>query len=253
MDLIIVWKIDKMFFSDHENIILESFHNKNLSKFSFFPQCNQDDTEDILCSKFGGKIPCNSEEELPFCLSCNEQHEILVQLYIPHLPQEIKVLFPIEYQECLFIIFYCTNCMESFINLNYKIYFPNDFKNLIYFSNKENFKINSKTISYFEKKITFDDSTETFYNISHEIHDDSLLIETLMRKYREEILIGKTYFLGNPRFEQGEVIPGEDFHFLMNFEDDSSFSMMWGDAGSAQLWMKIENNQFIFNLGWQSG
>ncbi len=87
---------------------LENWYRKTEQlKISHFIICdNPNIKNDILISKFGGRIPIlnSSPKEVPKCQRCNEYLELLVQLYIPQLPT--KKSFPNSLKDSLILFFY---------------------------------------------------------------------------------------------------------------------------------------------------
>ena len=66
----------------------------------------------------------------------------------------------------------------------------------------------------------------------------------------------KSFVGGNPQYDQGDSHPGNDYIFVINLADDKFFSMMWGDAGKAQIFMKEvdkDKNEFKTLLTWTCG
>ena len=240
---------------------IENWYRKNnLLKISHFIICeNVKDRNTILISKFGGRIPVlktSNEKDSPKCPKCNEYLELLVQLYIPQLPT--KDSFPKSLQKSLIIFLYCTECMENVEgSVIPQIYSKEeDLKNLKYIQNsKKNKKIKEQFFSYFiEKELppSEDDKNQRIPGglTDKEKNNFYLKLEEFLFNFRDV----KCFLGGNPQYDQGDWNPGDDYIFIINLADDKFFSMMWGDAGKAQIFMKENNNGgFEFKLTWTCG
>jgi len=235
--------------------MVDTFYSNSLfCKTGFFPQCERLDSQNIKCCKFGGSFPVLRGSEAPVCEICGNQLELLLQVYVPALPDTILSLFPESKRENLYTIFYCTDCMESNQNLVSFEYTPDDFDELVFVRPKADSKVESSEFSMFEELLTYDDTSNSFHEAFSSCNMDGYEFETHMRQLRDSMPNGaKTFLGGMPRYEQGEQIPEGECVLLANIEDDCSFSMMWGDAGSAQLWMKLIDEQPKFILIWESG
>ncbi len=239
---------------------IENWYRKcNLLKTSYFIICEKPkDNNIILTSKYGGRIPLlkSSKKEIPKCKTCKEYLELLVQLYIPQLPT--KKFFPKSLQNSLIVFLYCTECMEGLDGgvIPFIYSKEEDLKNLIYIENpKQNKKINENFFSSFiEKELppSEDDKRQKIPEglTDKQKNDFYLKLEDFLFNFRDV----KCFLGGNPQYDQGDSNPGDDYIFLINFADDKFFSMMWGDAGKAQIFMKEKHNgEFDFKLAWTCG
>lgn len=239
---------------------LENWYRKNnLLKTSHFIICsNPKDKNAILASKFGGRIPIlNSSEkkESKKCKKCGEYLELLVQLYIPQIPT--KESFPKSLQKSLIIFLYCTECMENIEGVISIIYSKEeDLKNLIYIENsKKKQKIRENFFESFIEKELPPSEDDKRHKIPEGLNDKEknefyLKLEDFLFNFRDV----KCFLGGNPQYDQGDWNPGDDYSFIINLSDDKFFSMMWGDAGKAQIFMKEKNNEeFEFKLTWTCG
>ena len=242
---------------------LENWYRKNnLLKTSHFIICGN--TKDgnknkILASKFGGRIPIlksSPKKECPKCIKCHEYLELLVQLYIPDLPT--KDTFPKSLQKSLMVFLYCTECMENtegyFVPIIYSK--EEELKNLIYIENpKKTKKINEIFFTSFIKKELPPSEDDKRQKIPEGLNDEQrnkfyLKLEDFLFNFRDV----KCFLGGNPQYDQGDSNPGDDYIFIINLADDKFFSMRWGDAGKAQIFMKEKTNkEFDFKLTWTCG
>ena len=232
---------------------------KQFIKTSHFIICsNPKDKNTILASKFGGRIPIlNSSEkkESPKCNKCGEYLELLVQLYIPQIPT--RESFPKSLQKSLIIFLYCTECMENIEGVITIIYSKEeDLKNLIYIENsKKKQKIRENFFESFIEKELPPSEDDKRHKIPEGLNDKEknefyLKLEDFLFNFRDV----KCFLGGNPQYDQGDWNPGDDYSFIINLSDDKFFSMMWGDAGKAQIFMKEKNDEeFEFKLTWTCG
>ena len=239
--------------------LVEWYRKNNLLKVSHFIICEKPkDTNKILSSKFGGKIPLlnSSKKEVPKCPRCKEYLELLVQLYIPQLPT--KDSFPKSLQNSLMVFLYCTECMETFdehlVSLIYSK--EEDLKNLIYVENpKQNKKIQENFFSKFIEKELPPSEDDIRQKVPEGLNDKQrnefyTKLEDFLFNFRDV----KCFLGGNPQYDQGDSNPGDDYTFIINLADDKFFSMMWGDSGKAQIFMKEKGNgEFEFKLPWTCG
>ena len=232
------------------------FINHNLWKTGYFPICESHDSSSPKVSKFGGSCPHLPQDPRPTCKSCDNHLEVLLQLYIPSLPQPVKQLFPNHLQNSLIVFNYCTECMPSNEEdaITWKVYNESDFANLVFDIPPSEAKIEPAVVKEWQAFKSINASTEHYYDMLHD--ENGALDEVKMEEFVRELKInyaGTTYLLGNPDFTEGEYTPEPGMVNLACFEQDNSFSMMWGDAGYAHLWMTPGDNFGKFSLVWNCG
>ena len=237
--------------SEGERILWNFLRDNGQTKPGFYPVGQKGDSTNPRVCKFGGSMARLPSEESNKCAECGTSEEVLVQLYVP---SPVQAMFPPQHQKSLLIVSYCTECMESNIeHLPFKIYTEDQLDQLVFSDVSEDAKIEPVTITGWNEFTSWDCTSDShFESIEGNDSIDEIEMETfgrvLKRRYH-----GTTYLLGFPYFEQGEVNPGGDYRYLMNFEKDSLFSMMWGDAGEAQLWMTTGEQFGDFYLFWCGG
>lgn len=245
-----------MQYTNDEAKILEHFDSQNLTKKGNFIYCKKDaSTQEIKLSKFGGEIPQpNTQGAVPKCSDCKKDLEVLVQLYVPTLPENVKSLFPDDLKESLIVVFLCPDDIpcQTQSNLLYKIYNQEQIKTLCYTKSNSN-KIDCAVFNEYKEYDTYGDMLNVYLeNYKNFPEIDQVKVEELMWKIRAS-RGSKCYFGGFPYYNQSETNPGDDYQLLINLEDDNHFSMMWGDAGSAQIWVKKNADENRFLLTWQCG
>ncbi len=146
-------------------------------------------------------------------------------------------------------------CFEE--NMIAKIYSSKeDLNNLIYRDNPKNLlKIKETFFSSFIQKESPPSEDDKKHKIPENFDNKQrnqyyIKLENFLFNFRDV----KCFLGGNPQYDQGDSNPGEDYLFIINLADDKFFSMMWGDAGKAQIFMKDKNNgEFEFKLFWTCG
>ena len=126
-----------------------------------------------------------------------------------------------------------------------------DLKNLIYVENpKQNKKIQENFFSKFIEKELPPSEDDIRQKVPEGLNDKQrnefyTKLEDFLFNFRDV----KCFLGGNPQYDQGDSNPGDDYTFIINLADDKFFSMMWGDAGKAQIFMKEKGNgEFEFKL-----
>ena len=235
--------------SAEERAIWDALRGSGLSKPGFLPVCENHDSASPRVSKFGGAVPHLPDAPAAACESQHQQ-ELLVQLYVPSLPAPARALFQ---PDCaLVVVLYCTECMDSGISPTVALYSESQLDSLVYANAKSDAAIEARTITAWREFCCVDFTSEAAYDSARNAGLDEIQMEELGREIKDKYA-GGTYLMGVPRYEQGEYEPGDGFVLLANFEQDSNFSMMWGDAGVAQLWMKTGAEFGEFNLTWMCG
>ena len=83
--------------------------------------------------KIWWKNPMLPDEDISECPDCQTSKEVLVQMYIPGLPDQVKALFPSNLQDALIVVMICTECLTPHDGeIETKIYHQNDISKLVY-------------------------------------------------------------------------------------------------------------------------
>ncbi|OHS98415.1 hypothetical protein TRFO_35191 [Tritrichomonas foetus] len=240
--------------SQEERPFWNFFLQNNLWQTGYEPVCNLCESTSPKVSKFGGYIPHLPQEPPHVCSECDKKKEVLLQLYIPDAPQPVKELFPDQLQKSLIVFTYCTECMSSNEenSISYNVYSEEEIPSLVFDQPPEDYKINSSVITNWAPFRSIDGSTSKFYDLVNEAGLDDVQMEEFVRELKNKYA-GTTYLRGNADFTEGEYDAPEGMVLLASFEQDKNFSMMWGDAGVAHLWMKPREAFGEFNLTWLCG
>ena len=80
---------------------------------------------------------------------------------------------------------------------------------------------------------------------------DSEEVDKFTEEYveEEEFKYRGCYFGGFPYYCQNDDNPGPEYKLIMSFDECDAFSLMWGDCGNAQLWLR-EDDSNQFYLTW---
>ena len=212
---------------------------------------NPEKPSDICISKFGGYIPCYENDEYLMCDDCNIELEVLTQIYVPSLPKSVKALFPSSLQETLIVLFICTECLTPYGGeLTTRIYYKEDFDKLVYKEPKQNGIEQAIFKSFPEIELTFhcsDDAMQfpsKYFSVAdgNSNTDFYSCIDDLFIKPK----LSLSYFGGHPYYVQSDERPGPDYKLILSLcDDENNFSLMWGDAGTAQIWLRNDDsNEF---------
>lgn len=234
-------------FNERQMTYLNKLNEHNFIKPAICFHCEKAKSEKIAISKFGGDVPVlPGEENIAICPECGNQMEVLVQLYIPDLPQVLQRLFPYELQESLIVVFFCVENMpiEPQV-IKSRIYSKEEIPKLITLPQIENPGIESSIFREFFPLLSLDESS----NRVAETRDWDRT-GRLFEAYHENFQMYGSYFLGYPNFIQEESTPGIGWTYLMNLDTDDNFSFMWGDAGTAQIYIS-EQAPYQIHLDWQ--
>ena len=239
-------------FSEEENNLLQWLNQKGWVKQGQFIHCEKNnEINEIKISKFGGKIPHLQNEEIPKCPTCGKECELLLQLYVPGLPEYAQNLFPENLKDSLSLLFICAEDLPDMQGkMISRVYNSDQIDNLVYANPPENAQVESAIFTNYEMLDTYNDTSNEYMESMGEIDDAAM--EELMRKIRVDIRKAKCYFGGYPYYQQSEETPGDDCTLLLNVEEDENCSLTWGDAGNAQIWVKNDNSG-EFYLNWQCG
>lgn len=219
--------------------------NNGLLRDGLFPVGAEGDACECGVTKFGGKVPRGHSDTPSMCPECGKMKEVLLQIHPPSLPDPLRELFK---DERTLVLKYCPECCPSGEEVEV-LAFDETFS--IDYDEVSDPKIAPFLIEGFETKVVVDSSSENYFEKLDESGVDSLQAELFARRFSDDYHQGKSYFLGYPRYEQQEDNPGEPYIFFCNLEQDSKFSLMWGDAGSAQLWLRNNDGIPHFLLNWQ--
>lgn len=226
----------------------------------FYPIVESGDVSLPTVSKYGGSI-CKLPNET-FISCCEDERSFInvVQLYIPTLPDEIKKLFPESKRDCLLVYQVCNQCL-SWENPVVKLYSPKDFEKLEYSSSSNDFApsrviewkpyesmMYDLQLSNLSAKLISEGKSSFFPENDSDQYHEHFLEKT--RSHFEKIHPRHSTNLGSfPDFIQDDETP-EGFKIIANFEQDEVCDLLWGDCGTAQLWIQTQGENVELKATW---
>ncbi|OHS95121.1 hypothetical protein TRFO_38638 [Tritrichomonas foetus] len=221
---------------EHQKIIKEILSDETIVLPYASPIVVIGDSCNPRISKFGGHIPHLPHEPKPLCNDCHGEYSMICQIYVPSTPQFFQNYFPPNRRDALILYFYCNNC---YLNVKGKIYYGDDLDNLVYEYDK-NFGYGT----FNEPRIV----TGWSEGLMAPMRSNDIVRE-IERKYCcSQISCDlaefndqfgpkpRTYIGGWPDFVQSDTTPDNSV-FLINFCESEASTAMWGDCGTAQLWI----------------
>jgi hypothetical protein len=227
---------------------------------AYYPIIEHNDVCSPTVSRFGGSFCKLPEETFPLCCFGSGSFINIVQLYIPTLPAEIQNLFPESKRKCLLVYQICSECL-SWEKPIVKLYFPEDFEKLEFSKSQYSLKPSHVTewkqydsmmyslqLTYFSEKLISEGKPSFFLE-----NDPDKYHEHFFEKIRETVEKLHPRHNSNlgafPDFVQDDETP-EGFEILANFEEDEICNIMWGDAGTAQLWVRTDDDNVELKATW---
>lgn len=225
----------------------------NLIRIAAVPNVKEGDTTNPRVSKFGGSYPYLPEEGTARCHVCNTDNISCCQLYVPSLPQFIQDYFPADKRDGLLVLSLCPECLGMD---GYRCsYYQDDVLDKLVYA-----YIKNSDYDGFEPRIVESWSeTKCFPNISVDIYSTLLTSKFGDYDYDASDELNKennnpsgTYLGGWPEFVQSDETP-DGMTLLLEMEESEAATLMWGDAGTAQLWMSTGEDFGSFKLTWACG
>ena len=180
---------------------------------------------------------------------------MVCQIYIPSTPKWFQEKFPINHRDSLIVVSYCNSC---FLSIEAKFYTSDKLDSLVY-EEDVYYTGFSTNYTFNEPRIvtvwTSGKMLPIFGNsILNEIADrNSIHREELDNQFSRFNCINgpndenRTYIGGWPEFVQKDCTPSDSF-LVVNLSQSCSSTAMWGDAGTAQVWMENQVNDSFGNL-----
>ncbi|KAH0795347.1 hypothetical protein GPJ56_000796 [Histomonas meleagridis] len=205
----------------------------NLFKKCWYPtDLNKRDTVNPKISKIGGKRPHLPEEEL------NPNHSMLMQLYIPTIPEEMKSFFPKEKQNSLLVVMIDSEIHGLDNDATIRLYSEDQLDKLVYENDVQFDGI------YLNEPVTIGSWVEGI-----QVPSCGEIFEELEEKFGPNyetnygiLTMDQTYLGGHKHVFNDESPPSDEYVLFMNFGQGKASSDLWGDCGTGQLYMTVGNN-----------
>ena len=205
---------------ERENKLREFLEKKGMTRKAFYPgDLKKEDSIDPRITKFGGKVPRLPTEE-------KDDFPLLVQLYVPSLPEPIQDLFQEEHKGSLIVV-----AIDS-EDLGYEakdrrisVYTSDQLDQLVY-SDSSGEPVNEpRIVCTWEEGIQY--PNESLDNLEY-IEEAGFSVEDLstLNEANECDQNQKTYLGGWPQFTQSDDTPTDGKVLLMQFEESDDSTLM---------------------------
>lgn len=248
---------EKKFSNDELEAIL-----KVVKRPSFTFQVIHKDSSNPRISKFGGVEPYLPTKG-PIHCECHSKMIFVFSLYVSTLPDEVKSYFPSDHEYVL-LGFTCESC---FIRNHVEVIVDDEIDQLVYKSPPQMPFNQPRMVVGYERQdgfpVHFIEVQREFPILQQYTRDDLLLLDEEFAYYlntrypkdgNQHFNQCGTHLLGYPDFVQGDDRPFslvQSKHvLLMNISEGEASTNMWGDCGSCQVWMTIEEEFGTFVMKW---
>jgi hypothetical protein len=270
---------------DEYGNLLTSFEelitSHSLSRKAAYPTSSSNQTDgNPRTSKFGGKYPLLPNESVPKCLSCDQPLMMVIQLYLPSLPEFVRSQAPSQIQDSLIVLSVCPECLGS---SGYRIdAHPSDVLDTLVYHEDVGPKWSEPEFQYRRRFVRFPNSPQPFDAVDQRRRKMELrviggwteteMVPHLTNSELKEALekakmpvssrislavhdiniragvAGNCYVGGWARFCGDDQTPGENWSLLCNLCESDMATLEWGDCGAAQVWIGVGENagQFKF-------
>ncbi|KAK8892930.1 hypothetical protein M9Y10_030182 [Tritrichomonas musculus] len=206
-------------------------------KTCYIPVVKHSDSSNPRVSNFGGVAPYLPINGPIFC-DCGDKLQTVFSFHIPSIPDEMKKLFPSDH-ECVVVGNTCNSCH---IHQEVKCYSDEQIDQLVYddVPSKRNVFNEPRTVTEWKESFMypygvneagFELPEKDSFNQEELLFIDEFLHE---KNYGNKDL--KTYLGGYPCFAQGDDRPNGHV-LLLEIEESEASTNLWGDCGTAQVWM----------------
>ena len=218
---------------EYEEKMKKLINDPEFSLPAAWPSVIKSDTSNPRMSKFGGCVPYLPEEPPQMCCGCHELSSMICQIYVPTTPDWFRNKFPPEKQDALIVVLFCNSCYD---HVEGRIYYGKDIDRLVY-SNDSYFDYGS----FNEPRVVTKWNDFKMLPCSNNNAIDQIRAKyqvfNLEKKIEQFNPYLKTHIGGWPNFVQDDTTPNNTF-LIANFESESESSTgIWGDMGTAQVWI----------------
>jgi hypothetical protein len=236
--------------SDFEEI-KELIASSGLNRAAYIPVVRHGDCGNPRCVEFGGCIPHDPAAGYPLCPKCQVPVTHVATIYVGSLPDELQGWFPPDERDTVLVVGYCEQC---FLDPPVFCHRKDEIDRLVFSSNFANAQAfnEPRVVERWIKKISLPDlSALEDVDMSSVIiqHGQSEIWEAVLGEAGGTVVHG-TYAGGYPSYVQGSERPAPTCRLLLELCESEASTGMWGDAGTAQLWMDTGENYGFFSVTW---
>lgn len=214
--------------------IIEKFR-----KSCFEPIVTHVDSTNPRVSKFGGTLPYLPINGPPLCSCKKDKLQTVFSLYIGTLPCDIKNLFP-KGHEFVVVGYTCNSCYNFQC---VKCYVDDEIDQLVYDDVTSSEKVFNEPRTVVEWKensmlpLGITDSGFSLPNMNMYNEEELFFLEEILSDdFKSHKNRSRTYLGGYPFFVQGDDSPPNHV-LLLEMEESEASTNLWGDCGTAQVWM----------------
>lgn len=226
--------------------VVQQLRQKGLMKMGYFMVGHQGEADTVKCIKCFGKIPHLPGEEVSKCGECGRIKDTILQVYVPLLPQNVQRILPESLQGCLIVFHMCAECLpwDQEMDMDVSIYTPEQIERLEL--------QDAGDVPYRPGVVDNIVAHETLDVVSGcEIPGMNESVLYLIHDEISDSRPSSCYFCGAPSYVQGPECPGPGWTLFANLEEDAVHDLMWGDCGTAQIW--VHDSEPKFRLTWACG
>jgi hypothetical protein len=231
-------------------------------------------------TKFGGMYPQLPSESHRKCDLCDQPLMMIVQLYVPTLPDFIQSQFPPQSRDQLIVLGVCPQCLGS--NGHYIASYSGDqLDRLVYHPDvgekwKQREMRNRRRFPQIPNSPPVYDTTDdrrcsmdfcavggwveadmvpnaTVTKVRQQLEDAQIEVTERIFIAAHDInmengLAAVAYLGGWPHFCGEDQSPGSDFVLLLSLCESEAATLEWGNAGTAQIWMGVNSKAGAFKF-----
>jgi hypothetical protein len=220
-----------------------------LEKRAFVPLVCAGDRATPRCVKFGGCVP-HDPSASPLCPSCSVALAHVVSIYVPLLPQPIQDFFPPDERETLIVVCYCEHC---FLNPPTFVYRGAEIDRLVMSPDHVMFRRpfnEPRVVVGWQEALSHAHACgmSGLGIIGTKYRSDSVWTDVIEPTLNDST--GNTYFGGFPEFVQSDEQPTPSSVLLLQMAQSRASTALWGDCGTAQVWIETGRNYGKVQVTW---
>jgi hypothetical protein len=216
---------------------------------AFVPLVREGDCADPRCIKFGGCVP-HDPIGYPQCPICDVAAAHVVTIYVPMLPEPLQDLFPQDERETVIVVCYCEQCFRE---VPVFVFRREEIDQLVVSignpGRRTPFNEPRMVIGWRMEKSHPDPVGLDAVNIPGMNYRPSRVWGDVIEEKLERCAQG-TYFGGFPEYVHYVEQPTPTSRLLLEITQSKASTAMWGDCGTAQLWMEVGENYGKFQVTW---